>query len=240
MTTVIVPLPAFPSRVNHSRVSTPRRHLTGVIWLSIVLTLGALLLSACTEPRTVVINGGPSSSVTAGPFTTTPVTTSPVTTSPVTTSPVTASPTSVALSDTGPPDSEGVHCEQLPNPEVLIRSIVAQDGRPGISAKDTVALDVLQPLQPGHTYWLVEHLLAFDHPYKVLDKVTGGPGQTSIELLFPKSSVGTAREVYIMEGDPTETIGLENNFNAPSDNDRLAPPPGRIVSANCRVTKTRP
>jgi hypothetical protein len=160
---------------------------------------------------------------------------------PATTAPPT---TAAAFIDVGPRPTDDVQCNPFSDPAITIESIAQTSGSLRIGRENTVKIDVLRAAPPGHTYWLVTRLLTFQKPYIVKQKVATSAGKASYPLSFPNSSPGTPRDVYFMEGDAAETVGLEENYNLPpgqaGDDQRQSPPPGKIVSVTCRVTKSQP
>ncbi|MGH4019048.1 MAG: hypothetical protein ACRDT0_07380 [Pseudonocardiaceae bacterium] len=145
--------------------------------------------------------------------------------------------------DPAPAATDGVRCDPFSNPAVVMESIAATDGGPGIATFNTIRLNVLRAAPSEYTYWIIAHLFRTDgSPYIAKAQVRSSTGFESHDLQF-KDVVGSVRDIYIVEADPAGTEQLRQNnatqLDGSQDATRQQPPPGQVVSMTCHVTKTR-
>ena len=142
--------------------------------------------------------------------------------------------------------AEGISCSPRPDAAVRISAISADDGRAGIATYNTITVEVSRENRTGHTYWLLAHVFEVGEtgPYIAKDQVFDDIGTRTYALQLD-SQVNSVREIFIVEADPVGTAMLRWNNSLPMDGSadrdmvRVNRPPAPVVSATCRVTKTR-
>jgi hypothetical protein len=132
---------------------------------------------------------------------------------------------------------------------VEITRVRSYDGRPGISNDNIADIYIGSPAPEGHTYWLISKVTngPGNYVYVAKDEVTYGPVPTGYpaHVRLPRSGPGASRDLFVVDGDPTNLTWLQANKmhdGDPSwdDPNRINLPPGvRPVSNVCTIIKTR-
>lgn len=105
------------------------------------------------------------------------------------------------------PAGTGVSCSSFTDPAVRIKAITAADGLPGIATHNFIDLEVLRANRPGHTYWIIAHLIGANgdgSPYIAKQQVRNSAGTESYPLQL-NADINSVREIYLVEADPGGT-----------------------------------
>ncbi|MEU7813140.1 hypothetical protein [Pseudonocardia sp. NPDC049154] len=127
--------------------------------------------------------------------------------------------------------------------DVRFLSVASDDGQPGIPIGIRVDLEVVQPADPDHTYWLVLRLFTEGMPFFAKAPVRTDSGPASFVLAFD-SPIGSVRDLFVVEADAGAGQWLRESHEHDGDSSwaqkRGALPPGTdIVSGTWRVERTR-
>ncbi|MCE3552334.1 hypothetical protein LWC33_12795 [Pseudonocardia sp. RS11V-5] len=148
------------------------------------------------------------------------------------------------VATTEPAGPGGVNCgDGGAGADVRFLSVASDDGQPGIPARIRVDLEVVEPADPDHTYWLMLRLFTEGLPFFAKAPVRADSGPASFVLAFD-SPIGSVRDLFVVEADAGAGQWLRESYEHDGDSSwaqkRGSLPPGTdIVSGTCRVERTR-